>query len=115
VSEISGNLSAWSKRDIEEEECMRALGKRSRGITLPGRLKATGDSGGIECLEGGAFTHHFDFFYGNFRAREVGHPQFVNQVYVTVRAHERDGSVLHYEQERGHILYRLGASDRAGG
>ena len=115
VGEIGGNLRPGGKHDIEEEQRLRAFGKRSRGIALTGRLKAPGNSGGVECLQGGAFAHHFDFFDCNFRTREVGHPQFVDQVYVPVRAHERYGSILHCEQERGHVLCSLGAPDRAGG
>ncbi len=45
VREISGNLRARGKRDIEEEQRLRALGKRSRGIALTGGLKASGNSG----------------------------------------------------------------------
>src|ERR1700722_15905954 len=78
VGEISGNLCAGGKRDIEEEERLRALGKRSRGIALTGGLKASGNSGGVECLQRGALADHLDFFYCDLRAREVGHRQFVN-------------------------------------
>src|ERR1700688_4907438 len=67
VLEISGNLRAGSKRDIEEEQRLRALGKRSRGIALTGGLKASGNSGGVECLQRGAFANHLDSFYRDFR------------------------------------------------
>jgi hypothetical protein len=42
-----------------------------RGIALTGGLKASGNSGGVECLQRGAFAEHLDFFYCDFRLEKL--------------------------------------------
>jgi len=107
VRQLSGDFGSGRKDEVKKEIRLRAGGKSTRRFALPGGLQTFGNRSGVERIEGDAAAQDFDLFDSNRSAREVGHPQFVDQVSPAVRSGEWDRGILHCEQEGRYGLFGL--------
>src|ERR1700722_17510720 len=104
MRKLARRSSARGEDDVEKEQSVGALRKRSCGAAHARRLKSRGESGAVEGLENCTIAKDLYFLDRDISAREIGHCQFVDEVRATVRSVEGHWCVMHREQPRRHLF-----------